>query len=176
MYHLQLCAILELDLVDRPANAFDHCLYVAVDTEMPADPMGHLQARLNGQVNPDPTYILWVRRIEKKPIELASPAARDSYRAFKASLSTTGMSDWPVVLVVFTTNNSVITEISYAVEPKPMQHCREKRPSTYLSGMSGRGELPLSKETIREDLNNLILMDKSNQYLLRTKFKSNSSA
>ncbi|KAJ7021972.1 hypothetical protein C8F04DRAFT_1139429 [Mycena alexandri] len=176
MYHLQLYAILELDLVDRPANALDHCLYVAVDTEMPADPMGHLQASLKGQVNPDPTYILWVRHIEKKPIvEHASSAARDSHRAFKASLSATGMSDWPVVLLVFTSDNLVILEIPYAIDPRPMQHCREKRPSTYVSGISGRVELPLSKETVREDLNNCILMDKSNQYLLRTKLKHNSS-
>ncbi|KAJ7151991.1 hypothetical protein C8R46DRAFT_1121707 [Mycena filopes] len=177
MYQVQLYAILDLDLLNTPANTLEQCLSIAVDTDMPANPMAQLQAQLRGEVNPDSTYLLWVRTMEKKPIdEHSTPAARERQRSLHAELTRDGMGDWPVVLLVFTSAGSTILEIPYAIDPQAMQHCREKRPSVQMSGISGRVEIPLSRECAREDLNNLTLMDKSNQYLLRTKSKHNTAS
>ncbi|KAJ7121407.1 hypothetical protein C8R44DRAFT_786237 [Mycena epipterygia] len=171
MFEIQLHAILSLGLVDNPANDKDSCLAVEVNTTMPADPQAYLRAMLNGEtLGPDASFILYIASMEKKPlIAPSTPKIREEQERMRTMLGVAGMGDWPVVIIVFTGGGSAVLEVPYAIDPQAMQHARERRPSVLHSGLSGTVTVPMSEETIRENLNNHILMDKSNRFLLRRK-------
>ncbi|KAJ7489625.1 hypothetical protein B0H11DRAFT_2011811 [Mycena galericulata] len=177
MFEIQLYSILALDLVNNPANALDNCLCIAVDTNMPADPSAYFQAMLQGRTltGSDASFVLHVRTMEKQPAAShCTPKIREDRESVSADLAKAGMGDWPVVILVFTSDGATILQVPYPIDPQAMGEARERRPSVIHSGLSGTVSLPMTEEGIREGLNNHIRMDKSNRFLLRTKSNINT--
>jgi len=172
MHEIQLYSILALDLIKNPGNALDHCLCIAVDTNMPADPMAHLQATLNlngMKLGSDALFVLHISSMEKPTASHSSLKAREEHAKVREVLAKMNMGDWPVVMLSFTSEGTTILEVSYPIDPQAMGEAREHRPAVLHSGLSGTVSIPMTEENIRQSLNNHILMDKSNQFLLRTK-------
>ncbi|KAJ7131548.1 hypothetical protein C8R43DRAFT_1133766 [Mycena crocata] len=154
MFHIQLCAIIGLDLLKNPTNAVDNCLSVDFDTEMHADMQAYLHAMMRGETLDDPDFLL----------------IREDRDKAKGELAKAGMGDVPLVLLTFDSAGSTILEVFYAIDVNAMDYAREERPSTIFSAFSGTVKSPFCEQTAKDDMNLLIRNDKTNQYLLRTKF------
>ncbi|KAJ6557870.1 hypothetical protein B0H19DRAFT_1261457 [Mycena capillaripes] len=176
MFSIQLFSILALDLLNNPGNALDSCLCIAVDTNMPADPSAYIQALINGgKKDPTASFVLHIGSLEKQPAaSYCTSKTREEHKQMRAGCAAVGIGDWPVVMLVFNNDGSTILEVPYPIDPQAMGEVRERRPFVVHSGLSGTVSVPMTEESIREGLNNFILMDKSNQFLLRTKSNTKS--
>ncbi|KAJ7665903.1 hypothetical protein DFH06DRAFT_1385641 [Mycena polygramma] len=171
MHEVQLFCVLALDLINTPGNALNSCLVIAVDTDTPADLVAYLQVTMNGgEPDPNASYILHTESMEKQPAASHCTARiREEHEQHRAILAAGGAGDWPVVMLVLTSEGSTILEITYPIDPQAMEEARERRPWVYYTGMSGNLTVQMTEATLREKLNHLIVQDKSNQHLLRTK-------
>ncbi|KAJ7488135.1 hypothetical protein FB451DRAFT_732577 [Mycena latifolia] len=154
MFEVQLYAILALGLLENPENDRVSCLYIEVNTSMPADPFAHLQAMINGTpLGADPSFVLHIVSMEKKPLMAHSTAKmREDQERLRAALAVRGIGTWPVVLLVFSSDvpDSMTLEVPYGIDPQAMQRVRERKPVILNSALSGKVSVPLTEETIRE--------------------------
>jgi hypothetical protein len=133
MFEIQLFEILALYLLDNPAHALDSYLNIEVDTNMPADPLEHLQAKMMGQSpSPNELFILHLVSIQKKA---ATSPAMAKLRQDRERLQTAiprsdeAMRFWPVVhMLVFTSEGAPSLEVPYIIDPQAMERVRARTP------------------------------------------------
>ncbi|KAJ7665904.1 hypothetical protein DFH06DRAFT_1127096 [Mycena polygramma] len=131
MYQIQLFSVLALDLIENPGHALENCLVVAVNTNTPADPAAYLHAIITGgKQDANASFVLRVKSIEKKPAAShCTPKTREEHEKVRAILAAGGLGDWPVVMLVFTSEGLSILQIPYVIDPQAMQEALERRPS-----------------------------------------------
>ncbi|KAJ7245631.1 hypothetical protein B0H12DRAFT_782219 [Mycena haematopus] len=172
MFYLMVYSVLALELLITPETALHTCLVVKIATK-DADPLAALRATINQEERgPGTSIMLQIAAIEKKPLAShTSSAMRVSLAKMKGALVGTEADSWPVVMLVFTSDDTNCLGMPCPIGPEAMKQGRERNPFVIESALMGRRELPVDETNIIEMFNNKIYMDKENRYLLHTKSK-----
>jgi hypothetical protein len=147
LFYLKVYSVLALDLLNNPSNAIDTCLCVNVATR-PSDPIAHLQALTRGEDRDmSSPVMLQVGKIEKEPlVQRTTPAMRMSL----AGLASSGFGDWPVVMLVFTSDGTNVLSYPCPIHPEALKQGRELNPFVMKSGLMGVYEVPVTEKSIIE--------------------------
>ncbi|KAJ6503897.1 hypothetical protein C8R45DRAFT_574107, partial [Mycena sanguinolenta] len=173
MFYLMVYSVIALELLTTPENALHTCLVVKITTK-DADPLAVLRATINQEERgPGVPDMLQIAGIEKKPLaSYTSSAMRVSLEKVKGTLTGTEFGSYPVVILVFTSDETNCLGMPCPIGPEAMKQDRERNPFVVQSAMLGRRELPVDEKNIIEMFNNNIYMDKENRHLLYTKSKN----
>ncbi|KAJ7624848.1 hypothetical protein FB45DRAFT_924359 [Roridomyces roridus] len=173
MFYLKVYSVIALDLLTVPETAFETCLVIKLATK-DADPFAAVQAMLRDETRGGPglPIMLQIANIEKRPLVLQTThAMRTSYESARKNLADAGWGDWPVVMLVFTGDGTNCLGYPCPIDPEAMKNGRERPPLKIKTALLGERDIPVTEETIVEQLNNHIYMDKGNKYLLHSKSK-----
>ncbi|KAJ7488138.1 hypothetical protein FB451DRAFT_1391087 [Mycena latifolia] len=170
MFYLQVYTAIALELLTAPENSLDTCLLVNVVTK-DADPLAAVRALINQEARaPGASVMLQIESIEKRPLAVqTTPGMRLALEKARAGLVDTPLQGAPVVLLVFTGDATNCIGYPCPIDPEALKQARERNPFVVKSAMLGVREVPVTEESILEQFNNNIYMDKENRYLLHTK-------
>ncbi|KAJ6612524.1 hypothetical protein B0H10DRAFT_291676 [Mycena sp. CBHHK59/15] len=172
--YIGVYAVISLGLLDNPAAALNTSLTINVTTG-PADPLAYMKEVLTrGEPDVPPGFqvMLQVASINSYPLaEFPLPPMLGTLTRTREQLAAKGLGAWPVVMTLFHEEGVGYIAHPLVITPIALNQARERQPFTMKSALSGVVRIPLTEESIIDQLNNEILSDKGNRFHLRTKSK-----